>query len=482
VAVIFKLYDGTNTIDFTSATDFHLLQGFHPEEASPTGDGSIPPDVTQIVPIIVDCTSDDDLATTKQKFHAMQLLVARYMLDPIHSTPLWWHHKLDGETGELRHLVKSLAFQWTEPAGGIFDAQPLITEGRRAVVTFIHHPYGEHPTGRNFPTASPSAAAAITYDYTAAGSGGTPAAHDIVGDVGARVGTFIFYSAAAGADVVDRLWMGFRSAGKYGQTLANFDPIWECEDGTNNANESGIVDGADANASGGNKVTVTETDLDWDDTWHEVLELVIDDVSANESDQYGVYLWLLRALVSAGTWEVQLRWGYSGMPDADHAQGRIVSVSATSYDMHEMGVFQLPIRDLKVFSTTAITDAADDDMGLQLWAQRTSGAGTLTLDCLCLIPIDEGYLVASDLDIAAAETGYFGYSPMDTHQILHVGAAAIEHIPSVDVHNFNLPLGDGRIVAVYARSLSHDLTDVMRFDTGEAGEYFERWLSLRGSE
>jgi len=229
MAVTFQLTDGTNTISFTSATDFHLIRPYSPKIAMPTGDGSIPPYITEVIPVIIKCTSEDNLAATLQKFHAMQRLAAEYWVDPQQKTPLWLQCKLDGETAaNVRQvLVKSLGLEFTNNPNGLYDVgAPALEDGRFANVVVVRHPYWERTVSRDFPEDNTNAGCIMTYDPTSAGGGGTPAAHDIVGDVGARIEELRVGSTPY------RLWMGVRSAGRHG-TLANFVETWECEGGIN---------------------------------------------------------------------------------------------------------------------------------------------------------------------------------------------------------------------------------------------------------
>jgi hypothetical protein len=309
-------------------------------------------------------------------------------------------------------------------------------------------------------------------------------AHDIVGDVGARLTHFTL--APDTDDELGRVWIGIRSAGKH-PALANFSHIWECEAGTNNASESGITDVADATASGGNRVNLAETDLNWDGgNWYEVLELAVEDTvtGGNETDNFGTFLWLLRAKVDSGTWNVQYRWGYQPMGStADFIHGEIVEVSNTSWDFHEMGIQDLPLTNIKAFWNYG--EQKEGDYCIQIWATRTSGSGDLDLDCVGLVPIDEGYCVSWGFDIVqsdAAGNWQFAESPSGEAQAIVDRSASLADTCPFDAHNFRLPPGDGRMIIFYARDTSSDIADVLDVNNGDVSGYFERWGILRGSE
>ena len=89
MAATFQLTDGTLTLDFTSATDFNLDSKYSPKVAIPNGNGSIPPYVTETIPVVIKCTSENDLATTMQEFHLLQRKAAEYTVDQQQPTPVW---------------------------------------------------------------------------------------------------------------------------------------------------------------------------------------------------------------------------------------------------------------------------------------------------------------------------------------------------------------------------------------------------------
>ena len=73
MAVTFTLTStGLTTIDFTAATGFTLQPDYVPVVATPTGDGSIPPYVTETLPVVIRATSENNLALHMQNLHALQ--------------------------------------------------------------------------------------------------------------------------------------------------------------------------------------------------------------------------------------------------------------------------------------------------------------------------------------------------------------------------------------------------------------------------
>ncbi len=623
------------TIDFTTGTDFTLESpDYVPVVATPTGDGSIPPYVTETLPVTVRATSENDLALSMQELAALARRAAEYWVDQQQTAPVWFNCKLDTETTGRRALVKRIDYEFRPAIQGIYEDCGTTTLADYYLGTILveRHPYWERALPRVFPTAVGAAGVVDVYDYTAAGpellsntgfeiagvggadvfgtwvenagdgtitdegvivnngahackftagasadtyvhqahnvgtygaytltlhsrgdgtnagryriydtdnaaditaltSTGIPGAvygqvtdsftvpagcgnvrielhcptanggicyfddifltldaHDIVGDVGARIAELTLDPFAG--DLFGRVWIGLRSANRHA-SLVNFEATWECEDGTLNdggGGESGIqidaasdVNGASPGSGSGSYVEVVETDLNWDDEWHLVLDIDLDQITANEADNFGTFLWLLRAQITAGTWEVQLRYGCELMGDDDYKRGVITEVGDATWNIYETDIQGIPIHDRRAFALPA---GADAGFSVQIWAQRTDGAGDLYLDALYPIPIDEGFCALaefSDDEYISVATG-----PMDNVAAAVWTPVQIYDVPSVAPSAFYLPLGDGRMVIAFARAASSDFTATLLYESflvdREHGTHYERWAALRGAE
>jgi hypothetical protein len=286
-------------------------------------------------------------------------------------------------------------------------------------------------------------------------------------------------------DQLGRAWLGVRSANlRSADQLANFDLVWELESGTLNnggGGESGIAAATADNASGGNVVEVVETDLEWDDTWQKVLKINAGDVSGAESDdQQGDFLWLLRARVASGTWEVQPRYGATNMFDDQYRKGDIIEIANTGLAMKEMDLYSIPPANIRLVDFDA---SMAGGCAIQVWARRTSGSGVLYLDCLCPIPIDEGFAKVEGRDTTA--TYEIGQDPrLITEGIIASAGSILGQLAILaSWNNFVLPPGDGYIVCAHEYVTQPDITDQVTFNSpADSTAYFERWLSLRGSE
>ena len=434
-------------------------------------EGEAPERVKEKVDLLADRSTQDTLATSVQALDQMMVWAAAYRKDRRTEYPVWWHRQMHAETGATRALVRAIDWEWLSPTATRVD---WVEAGRAlARMTVEREGAWERTTARDLPLAEPSAAASVSYDYTAAGN--AVAAHDIVGDVGARLGLFDLYAPAASGDVGE-VWIGIRSANKHG-TPGNFINVWECEDGVNGTN---AADAADSDASGGNRVTVTPGTA----TWAKRMEMYLGTVSANESDNFGDFQWLLRTMITAGTWEVQARFGCGNMADADFIQGPIVEVDWAAYDYVELGRAPIPLRDLHCIPQAVVGDSSESAWTIQIWARRTAGAGNLYLDCLCPVPLDEGWFHAWGFDLAPSTGGhlYFAESPEGIRQVVTIDSATINGFPPFESHNFRLPPGDGRMIIVYTGTDDSAILSYIGLSSGDAGKYTERWVNLRGGE
>lgn len=477
MAITHKLVYGDSEIDLASADGIYVRPEYVPAVAQPTGDGSIPDYVLETLPVIINAADEDSLASILQDLHEAQRYAAEYWADTQQTTPVWYHQKQDGETGERRALVKSISFtpdvSWFTPPGSY--------ESFGGTILIERHPYWEATTPRAFPHDTSISAGVVTlYDYTASGA-------DILGDVGARIEDFPIELATL--DPIGRFWIGLRSAARHGN-VANFITTWEIEDGVLNEGESGIYVNMSRYASPGGDsgaaVVVSEVDAEWDNTWNYVVTgLTLGNVTTNYSDNYGRYLWLLRARVTSGTWEIQLRYGYVYMSDDEYQRGRVVEINSTDWDLYETDVMPIPMRNLQTIPTEILDAAHDSTWEIQIYAQRTSGSGNLVLDALFPIPIDEGYCFLKDFSrdeyYVSIHTG-----PTDEIGAVITDGDSIDFIPAVAAHGWYLPPGDGRMIIAWARSNSSMFTDrleAIAYRNGApAGTYYERWLSLRGAE
>jgi hypothetical protein len=344
------------------------------------------------------------------------------------------------------------------------------------VVTIVRGPYWESTTVRDLPDAAPSAAACVVYDYTAAGD--AVGAHDIVGDVGARI-RFLSILGGAGLNY-ENFWLGIRSANKHGASgIANFEPVWELEDGDNFTD---VTDTVDAGASGGYMVRVSESSVNWDDgSFHDVNTLLVNDTTVNIDDQFGQFLCLLRGNPSGSTWEIRMVV-HAGQASSKIFYDPVEMPVISGYAYVPLGIVEIPRNNTQSINKTDFTGY--DAFQILTSARRTSGSNDLDLDCLVLIPVDEGFL-SLDVDGNTANVDeLFGEGPSGEYLSIRrwiVSGLLTDENTISGISNFRLPPGDGRIYCVYAEE-PDTLSNTITFNDGDVGKYYERWLSLQGKD
>ena len=470
MAVVFKFRRDTTDLSLLAGAGSGWRAGVWNAKVGTPVYGRRPLPVTEAIDCLVDRGAHDDLATSLQAMDDMREGAARYKGDRLEQYPVWLHVKMNNETGERRALVREIEEAWLSSQVDVANEAAL--SDARVRLTVKREGVWEGTALVSMASATPAAAAALVHDYTSGVA-------DVVGDAPARLGALHIASERAYQDPVGRVWVGLRSATKHG-TLANFIPIWECEDtGCTLGTDAAI--GADGTASGGSRVRITPGTA----TWAKRLTMPLVAFTTNEEDNFGRFLRLLRHKVSAGTWEVQLRTGYTAMADADFAQGPIVQVTNTAWDYVEAGIADVPLRHLHGLPTSGYSDAYEKTYAIQIWARRTVGAGTLDLDCVCPVPVDEGFVSSSGFSLAGLAAGEafwtFAEGPDGVIGCIATNGGVTPEFaafPVVSADAFRLPPGDGRMVIVHAQATLADITDRVQI----SGYYYPCWYNLRGAE
>lgn len=469
MARVFKLVrNGLSDLNFLAAAEAGFrAQKWAPAQA-PISYREIPAYVTEEIDFLVDRDSDDNLAATLRDLDEYAAMAEMFWHNRIVYTPVWLHVKMDGETYTRRALVKSLRYEWLSD---------LIAETGHAAVhdgmlrLFIErHPYWESLSNFQAPNSTLSGSS-VRYDPSNTTDG------EIVGTVPARAR--VAFRSATGPHLIDRLWMGIRSE-RYGDP-DDFLLIWECEDGALGTDAALAAEAAASPGGAGNTKVVV--DFATQPGWAKRLRYyILSMAGAGKTDeQRGRFMELLRAKVDASTeCEMRLRVGPQYGPDASYISSRDVAITNTNWDYYEMGEIVLSTIDNEGDSW-AFLDCTKhlDYMAIEIWAQRTSGYGSLHLDCMCPIPIDEGFCFLSDVGInyLTAPANYY-LTERDNGVAWSVNPSGLmESSVIVNDHNFRFPPGETRIIVVYARDTQSVLTDDLWIDA----DNIPRWASLRGS-
>jgi hypothetical protein len=478
MAVTLQLTDGTTTVNLANSTGPELEANYLPVFATPPGDGTIPPDITEAVPVYLNIgtapTTGDNLAATMQDISRLAEQAAFYTANK-HQTPVWFHRKLDTESGAIRFLVKSITFTPNAQFGGVFDEGPCLVSGRLGALSITHHPYGERTS---------SVAASGTDSVSVLG--GVVNYTDVVGDVDARP-YYIHVDDMGGGNTYYQFWIGFRSDLRAAGDASLVNPVWETEAGTPGTDAAVAADATASPGGGGNTKTrvtfATQTD------WFNRSTIVMSDETANEGNQTGSFVVLLRAMVNTGTAQIKLR--QLGVTAGVYKDGPVVDVADTAWNLYNLGVVEFPIRDLHAIPTALFADSYDQTDRLQIWGRVKPGAATPTqtdLDCLVLIPCDE-YLIHARTVVAAGGTTpngdslYVCVSPEDIVAAANVDATSnyFNNEAPVDAMGAGVPVGDGRAFICIAQSDGGAAPTFSNTVDVELSTY-PRWVHFRGAE
>lgn len=227
--------------------------------------------------------------------------------------------------------------------------------------------------------------------------GGTSVlAETINGDVPARLASLKVSADAATGNYTD-FWAGWKTS-RFG-TVANFVPVWPLYKGIPIDADTSEV--ADATAYDGTKVT---TSFSADPTLIERDEVVlVNVVPTNYNDQRGTYQILLRAKMSdTSVARVKMAYGLrsGGVIQSPVFRSRQV-ISGTAWSLYELGTAKMP--------PSRIPTGYDfRNLTFGLYAERISGAGSLDMDCLILIPIDDSGIKFTSSSSISGSSGQMG--------------------------------------------------------------------------
>lgn len=453
MASVLKLSRGATdlTLSPTRAATGLSVYSWVPRVATPLS-GRVPGTLVETMRIREQNTSHDNIATDLQALHDMQRWAADYMADQAWGTPVYLYSQTSAETGGRRALVRRIDMMFDSHWWGAAAENSKVLAAELAIE---REPYWE-ATAQVAPTASTG------IDTI----GGTAAFTTIPGDVPARLWYTQFYGVNGGGGPIDTFWAGVRSNNKHG-TASNLVPVWTCRTATLGTDTASAVDAAadDGNTAECSFATVT--------TWADRVTRRVDSLT-NPTQQDGRFLVLLRAKVGAATTaEVRLKTGWAG-GGIYHTQAP-VSISSTDYQYYELGIFTAPPQ--RVDSSFNF-----DTLATILNARRTSGSNSLYMDCLVMIPIDEGFikLAGGYVQYVAADERptYAIRQPEGLLQAYSYTGGDPYRVPTISEYNWYLPPGTGIFVFAAQRASVQTKTDTFNF----AYQYFARWLSLRGGD
>lgn len=261
-----------------------------------------------------------------------------------------------------------------------------------------------------------------------------------------------------------KYWVGIRPI--Y-QGTTDFDPLWECEDGTNYTDASDVGDGG---ASGGNLVRVSFSGTP---TLAKRFKTSVNDVlgGGNANHFIGKYQVLCRCRVDAGNTQarIQLRSGffYSAHELETVIQDTVID-GQTTWNLVELGEVQFPsmgnrdgLASGQLFTTT-----------LAIFAERLSAGGTIDFDAFILIP-SEYFFSCESLDEGVG-SGPTVYKNSLGDQFVVGRTSTVWSNIDYSITNWEYPLGGGLLVCA-AEGSSHTLTGTLDIDV----HLYPQWQTYR---
>jgi len=420
-----------------------------------------PPDaapITDVLNLVVTGTTGDVLAAYLQNLDDKVREVQEFWEGAQERGGVWLRAQLTSETKARQAFIREAALSLGESIFTPYtDASSVI---RKLALSLVRQPFWEATA-----TTTTSAAALNCLGGTTSGAPMT-----VAGDVPARVPLI---SVVCAASMLREWWLGFRST-RYG-TLANFASVWDL-------GIAGITRDADttrvANGEGGFMSQCTFTAVA---TMLTRVTPVISDITANTSDQRGKFHVLLRAKVSNNTTvcHVQMKDGYDGALSWRTQQGYQVIDGAvtTSFFLYPLGTVTIP-------PTRGLSSAPDfSTFAIGVNAARVSGAGTLDMDSLVLIPYNEGAIHASAPipTPGLALDNIYIYTredeAIDGHTRAVVTTPPVDSL-AIDCQNWGCPVGSTMCVFAAQEETAQVITDSVTLDISR----YHRWRTLRGAD
>ena len=297
----------------------------------------------------------------------------------------------------------------------------------------------------------------------------------VYGNKPSRIARTNFVGSAAGAgggeDPLYEFWMGFRTD-RFGDRT-NFVPVWDIGQSNDSTPSNDTSSVSDTTAEGGYKWRCS-FGADLDPAMLKRVSTAVMSHTSNYADQRGEYVVLVRMKVGSGTTcHIRLEDGFT-YTSALRAQPR-VKVDSTSWYLYPLGTVNIP-------PSRGIVEADFlRQYGFDIYAERTAGSSYLDMDCLILIPYNEGFIHVSG--------GGVKYILGDTRPItvkvhpnedmdgwwytLNMPYASV----AVESEGYALPVGAGSLVLAGQRETAHDLDDrvIVRLYT------YRRYRTLRGA-
>jgi len=426
--------------------------------------------VIEAMTLQIRAASDDDLAAKIQSLDLWKKRVA-WSRNTAEVRQVWLRAAIEDETEARQAQVLDLNYALVT---SLLDQQVVQFSLLRSLTLALERtPYWEDVAP--YPT---------TTAITSLGSCGgiKEMSETIYGDVPARLA--LLNSTPHSPAQMGEFWIGWKSD-QLGDP-ANFQPVWSLDKsifiGTGYTVGADTTVAADVTAVDGNKVVCTFATVPTlsQRTITQVNDVVSD--SDEHTDQRGTYLVLLRAkMTDTSIARVRMLYSFSNnlyMKSPVYNTRQIIS--GTYWKLYPMGTAVIP--SMRIIPGLLLSNAA-----ISLQAERASGSGSLEMDCLVLIPMDDGavhmasaltenltngfYLRviqnADDSIYTISSSSTYIYYPSTVEPMLYKGLVANSSKPYI------VTAGQ-RYVSTTSQNTFTDLIDVTY-------TYIPRWRTLRGA-
>lgn len=405
--------------------------------------------------------SVDAIAAADQKIGKKARQARQYFEDDVENTAVYLRVLLDNETSYRQALVRKIIHG---PRTPIFET----------ILRDVHviREYTLALERRGLWEAI-TVSGGVGVGSTKSTIGGMENISTIAGDEPGLISSASLVQNSAASYTLTKFWLGVRGT-RWG-TPADFAPAWSMRLGTIPASVDTTVQ-ADSDALDNQMVECTFATVA---TLATRISTKVSDVTTKYTAQRGQFTALLRAKnTAAGTTRVRLVDGFYG-DSLTNIHGR-VAIASTSYNFYELGTVNIP-------SPGQMLNAWDlRNFALSIDAERISGACSLDIDCIVLIPM-EGMVACTEAVVTKSGTDLYATqiikSPRgDVHgeKYLLTGGAAPTKVTGATTAQISggIPPGtSGVVVLACQRATVSDKTD----SVSTSISWLPRYRELRGA-
>lgn len=414
---------------------------------------------------LVSTTTDEVFRQEIWKLDYLRDKALRWGSDASNSEPVNLFWTVDGETVGRRSVVNDISYEVNSEE--VLNAN-LGIDAAKVRLAVQHNPYWESTLLSSFAGTVSDLGGTIVIPLTDTNYPSRIKYLNLTGWAGDE-----FWTTRTKA------WAGIRD---YRNGVSGFIPVWEAEAGTNGTDTAST---ADANARGGTVkitsfATTTTMAKRFDVKWSQV-------ATANYDHLTGHYLVLGRMKLSAGTVEcaAELRHGWLGEAGLESSLGvtylsAVTNPELVNFNLVPLGIAEIPPTGDReaIASGDGGASSPMKSYGLALYAERLSGAGSMSFDCFVLIPADHLFIASQTAIHSSNGSSTRAYTGNDdiNYAIKHTIANLYGNI-EYSFENWNVPAGGGVMVLAAQSGTIHLLSGTIT----ASGDYYKRFRSYRGT-